>query len=160
MEQKLNPEIMEEEDALALAELEALLIRKKPSTFATDAETERWLFPHDPDQWVEVKRLTAAEVRHYQALQTQLVANLTQRQLTAAEINFRATEAYLYLMKKSIVAFRLKRGDTFIEGNNRMNDEQLTKLFSELTPEVAAWLERKLLIWNELTPAAQRKKAS
>jgi hypothetical protein len=29
-----------------------------------------------------------------------------------------------------------------------------------LTPEVAAWIERKLLIFNELTPAAQRKKSS
>lgn len=154
----LNPEIVDEEDALALAQLEELLLRKKPATFATDNEPECWHFPHDPEQWVEVRRLTAAEVRHYQALQTQLVANLSTRQLSSAEINFRATEAYLYLLKKSIVAFRFRRGDQFIEGNNRMNDEQLTRLFSELTPEVAAWLERKILVWNELTPAAQRKK--
>lgn len=154
----LNPEVMDDEDALALSQLEELLIRKKPATFATDNEPERWTFPHDPEQWVEVRRLTAAEVRHYQALQTRMVANLSTRQLSSAEIDFRATEAYLYLLKKSIVAFRFRRGSTFIEGNNRMNDEHLTRLFSELTPEVAAWLERKILIWNELTPAAQRKK--
>lgn len=154
----LNPEIMDDEDALALSQLEELLIRKKPATFATDNEPERWVFPHDPEQWVEVRRLTAAEVRHYQALQTRMVANLSARQLSSAEIDFRATEAYLYLLKKSIVAFRFRRGNTFIEGNNRMNDEHLTRLFSELTPEIAAWLERKILIWNELTPAAQRKK--
>ncbi len=159
MEVVPDPEQIADEDYYAISELEELLRRKKPSTFASDplVQPERWLFPHDPEQWVEVRRLTAAEVRHYQTLQTRVLAPFT-RNTTVAEVQMRATEAYLYLLKRSIVRFRFRRGDQFIEGNQNMNEETLNRIYSELTPEIAAWLERKILVFNELTPAAQRKK--
>jgi len=165
MEERQVPdaEQIEPEDLLDLDELEELLRRKKPSTFATETLTQPivWQFPHDPEQWIEVKKLTAAEVRQYQAIQAQLYAKLQRGRLDETEIRFRAPEAYLYLLKHSIVRFRFKRGNDFIEGEvAKMRPDQLDKLFSELTPEVAAWIERKLLIFNELTPAAQRKKPS
>ncbi len=157
-----DAELMADEDYYQLQILEDLLRRKKPSTFASDplVQPERWLFPHDPEQWVEVRRLTAAEVRHYQALQMQMVAKLQSARFDTTEIRFRATEAYLYLLRQSITRFRFRKGDRFIEGTQSMNAEQLNKIYSDLTPEVAAWLERKLLVFNELTPAAQRKKAN
>jgi len=158
-----DAETVEPEDLFDIEELEELLRRKKPSTFATEPLTQPiiWHFPHDPDQWIEVRRLTAAEVRQYQALQAQMFAKLQRGRLDETEIRFRATESYLYLLKHSIVRFRFKRGNDVIEGEvAKMSQSQVEKLFSELSPEIAAWIERKLLVFNELTPAAQRKKAS
>ena len=90
-----DAEVIEPEDFFDIEELEELLRRKKPSTFATEPLTHPivWHFPHDPDQWIEVKKLTAAEVRQYQALQAQMFAKLQRGRLDETEIRFRATDA-------------------------------------------------------------------
>ncbi len=152
-----------DEDLLDIAEIERRLMEEKPPSFVDADQTVTWHFPHDPEQWVRVRRLTAFEVREYTAIAAHTSATLQDPSRWSMEM--RAADSYLYLLTRCIVegTFKDKTGK-FITvrqelGSDRqtiLNEASLRKIYSRFDPLIASWLERKLLVFNDLTPARRR----
>jgi len=139
-----------------LEEIERSLKENPPAaTFVDKIEAEEWKLPHDPEQWVRVRKLTPLEIRQYQAVATKASSPLGGDEW---HLEMRPAEGYLYLLTHSIVAFRLKDVDGWKEGEQKrgrdgitiVNEKELREVFSRLEGRIAAWLEQRLLIYNDL----------
>jgi hypothetical protein len=137
-----------------LAELERVLKEEAPPTFVEGCE-ERWTFPHDPEQWVVVRPLTPIEIREYQAVIARTTTTLGGSDW---RVEMRPAEGYIYLMVHGIKAYRFKAKDgSIIEGEQKVardgriiNEKELRDVYGRLDGRIAAWLEQKLLIYNNL----------
>ncbi len=150
------------DDIYDIQEIERRLREERPPTFVDATRTETWHLPHDPEQWVKVRRLTAFEIREYQAISARTSAYISNPDRWDMEM--RAADSYLYLLTRGIVEYQFKdetgrliTGRQQMRGHEVLNEETLKRVYVRLDPLVASWLERKLLVFNDLTPPRRER---
>lgn len=157
--QQVEPLPADIEDELLIKELEARLRSDKPPTFVSDA-IEVWHLPHDPEQWIKVRKLKAGEVREYQAISARTSASINDPDRFSMEL--KAADAYFYLVSRCVVEASFKTDNETIHIKQKMhrdrvmNEDEYRRVFGDLDPLIAAWIERKLLVHNGLVPVRRR----
>lgn len=147
-------------DDESLGTLERLEAAIDPQVlFASQSpEDVRWEVPGTSGRsWVSPRLLNASEMRRYRQVtnSNKMVVGGGGEDVMETVINWEAS--YRFLCRYGIRDFHFESGDVVRERGNRDHNE---RVFRELSPQVADWLEYRLRVFNGLTAEAVEKKGS